>query len=82
MDELKLGDCRFDEILFESNHKLLILYGESEDNLNFIQNGTRLTAPRAKYILYAPNGEILAEKIEPNYDKVDDELYERWPTKE
>lgn len=102
MDELKWSDCQVDEITFDTNHKLVILYGESKnhdltnirrgklerwlyrrpyEDINFIQKGSRLTAPLAKYILYDPQGEILSEKIDINYDIVDEETYEKWPTK-
>lgn len=102
MDELKWSDCQVDEITFDTNHKLVILYGESKnhdltnirrgklekwlyrrpyEDINFIQKGSRLTAPLVKYILYDPQGEILSEKIDVNYDIIDDDLYEEWPTK-
>ena len=103
MKELKIGDCKVDEITFNTNHKLVILYGESGnfdltnyrrgklekwlymrpyEDINFIQKGSRLIAPLVKYILYNPKGEILSEKIDVNYCIVDDDLYEKWPTKE
>lgn len=102
MDELKISDCKVDEITFDTNHKLVILYGDSgtfdltnyrraklekwlyrksDKDINFIQKGSRLIAPLVKYILYDPKGEILSEKIDVNYDIVDDDLYEKWPTK-
>ena len=102
MVELKWSDCEFDEITFDSNHKLVILYGESKnfdltnyrcakleswvymkssEEINFIRKGSRLTAPLVKYILYDSNGEILSEKIDVNYDIVDEELYRVWPSK-
>lgn len=103
MDELKISDCQVDEITFDTNHKLVILYGESGNfgltnyrrgklekwlyrkpykDINFIQKGSRLIAPLVKYILYDPHGEILSEKIDVNYDIVDEETYEKWPSKE
>lgn len=103
MSELKISDCKTDEITFDTNHKLVIIYGESEtfdlseyrrgklerwlnsksyDEVNFIQKGTRLTAPLVNYILYDPNGEILSKMIDVNYDIVDEDLYEKWPSVE
>lgn len=103
MNKLKISDCKFDEIIFDTNHKLMIFYGESETfdltdyrrgklekwlyytpdgDVNFIQKGTRLTAPLVKYVLYDPAGEILSELVDVNYDIVDEDLYAKWPSPE
>lgn len=71
--EIIWGIRNFDLIDYRRSKLERGLYYKSDNQVNFIQKGSRLIAPLVKYILYGSNGRFYSN-FDVNYNIVDEDL--------